>query len=371
MALSVLLCYDALGHRRGGVSILSRHHCHLEQRVLARQPFDAAQPPDLVAKGDMAMAYDPNQQAPQPGGYPQQPYQQQYPPTQQAYPQAQPNYAQSQPGYPQPQQGYQSQPATYAQYDSAQPQTPYGMPTPAAGAGFNFGAMWKNLMLPGQVASISGIVLFLSFFLFSWVGASFLGVTVATLTGAQSADTGGLALLLWLVPLAGIALVVLPILGALGKMVKQQVNLYVLISAGVALLCEIIFLIRVSTLLGQYSSEAAAAGVGIGPGFGFFLAVLATLAGGGVWGYFNFMKKPAMPGMMGMPMAGQQPYQQPGSQPYQQPGSQPYQQPGSQPYQQPGSQPYAQPGTQYPQQQYPQQQQYPGQYPGQQPPYQQ
>jgi hypothetical protein len=137
-------------------------------------------------------------------------------------------------------------------------------------------------------------------------------------------------------------------------MVARQVQLFVLIAAGVALLLEVIFMF---TAFGAFPNETGSqtiAGttvkVSAGPSAGFWLGVLATLAVGGIYLYLNYLKKPAL---AGMPMGGyQQPGQYPGSQPYQYPGSQPYQQPG----QYPGSQPYQQPP------------QYPGQYPGQQPP---
>jgi hypothetical protein len=309
------------------------------------------------------MVYDPNQQQ---GGYPQQPYQQQYPPTQQGYQQPQQGNQQSQPGYQQPQQ------ATYAQYTGAP--APYG--APAASAGFDFNGFWKKLGQTGQVCLISGVVLFISLLLpwfsvsvssgLSSQSQSYNAFAVATNNGSASASGSSfLFTLVWLVILASIALIVLPILTALGKMNVRQGQMFTLIAAGVAVLVEIAYMIRAFTILsGNDSASLAALGIkaSAGPGFGFWLGLLATLAAGGVYVYFNVLKKPAMPGMMGMPLGGQPTYQQPGSQPYAQPGSQPYAQPGSQPYAQPGSQPYP------PQYQQPQQQQYPGQYPGQQPP---
>ncbi len=315
------------------------------------------------------MAYDPTQQVPQPGGYPQQPYQQpQYPPTQQAYPPTQQGYQQSQPGYPPSQPGYpQQQPVTYTQYDSAPPPPPYGAPAP--GAGFDFNAFWKKLGMTGQVCAISGLVLFFSFLL-PWFSASvtctgpFCGAftsqsgsanafSVASHSDALQGASSFAFTLVWLVILASIALVVLPILGAMGKLVAKQAQLFILIASGAALLFEIIYMIAAFSAVkgGTETSGSTTISVSAGPGFGFWLGFLATLAAGGVYVYFNYLKKPAVPGMMGMPLAGQPPYSQPGSQPYAQPGSQPYQQPGSQPY-----------PPQYPQQQYP------GQYPGQQPP---
>ncbi|HEY7126803.1 MAG TPA: hypothetical protein VH540_22890, partial [Ktedonobacterales bacterium] len=289
------------------------------------------------------------------------PTQQQYPPTQQGYQQSQPGYQQqqSQPSYP------QSQPTNYAQYAGGQ--APYGAPAAPGGAGFDFGAFWKNLGQTGQVCLIGGVVLLISLVLpwfsvsvssaFSSQSQSYNAFAVATNNGSANVnDSSFFFTLVWLVILASIALIALPVLTALGKLNARQGQMYTLIAAGVALVVELAYMIRAFTILSSDQKAALSAlgvSASVGPGFGFWLGFLATLAAGGVYLYFNFLKKPAMPGMMGMPLGGQPTYQQPGSQPYGQPMSQPYAQPGSQPYP--------------PQYQQPQQQ-YPGQYPGQQPP---
>ncbi len=278
------------------------------------------------------MSYDPTQQVPPPQGYPPQ----------QGYPQQ---------GY---QQGYQSQPppATYAQYS--------GGPAPTgAGGSFDFAAFWKKLALAGQVASIAGIVLLISYFL-TWYSVSANSAELGALGSASyngsfiADNAGGIAFLMWLVPLGAIAIIAGSILGALGKLQPKHITYAILGGAGAALLGEIIFLIRSSDVTsGVTSEELKALGISAGPSFGFYLAVIATLAAGGVYAYFTFFKKPAAVG--GYP----QPYQQPAS--YSQPNSYQqasYQQPGQYPSQgaYPGSQPYP-----------PQQGQYPGQppYPGQ------
>jgi hypothetical protein len=286
------------------------------------------------------MSYDPTQQVPPPQGYPPQGG---YP--QQGYPQQQ-GYTQQ--GYPSPQP---PAPQTYQQYS--------GGPAPTS-AGFDFNAFWKKLGLNGQVGLISGVVLFISLLLpwFSVSASSALSSSSASANAFAVANhsntgdvgtTGFVFTLVWLVILASIALIALPILTALGKLNARQGQMFTLITAGVALLIEIIYMISAFSVLSS-SDKASFATLGVsvsvGPGFGFWIGLLATLAAGGVYLYFNYIKKPAM---VGMPVGSyQQPYQQPG----QYPGSQPYQQPG----QYPGSQPY-QPPTQYP-----------GQYPGQQPP---
>src|SRR5215472_14287801 len=165
------------------------------------------------------MGYDPTQQAPQPGGYPQQP---------QGYPQQQPGYQQPQPSYPQ--QNYpQGQPTGYNQYGS-QPQPGFGAPTPA-GAGFDFNGFWKKLGLTGQVCAISGLVLFFSFLLpwfsyslscsssvalacagFPSQSGSANAFSVAANGGSVANATSFAFTLVWLVILASLALIVLPIL---------------------------------------------------------------------------------------------------------------------------------------------------------------
>jgi hypothetical protein len=276
------------------------------------------------------MSYDPTQQVPPP---------QEYPPqggyTQQGYPQ--------QPGYPSayPQQTPPT-PPTYPQYS--------GGPAPT-GAGFDFNAFWKKLGTTGQVCSIAGIVLFISLLL-PWITVSVAGFGSASANGWSVATNGGgtdtgssfIFTMVWLVILASLALIVFPILSALGKLNARQGQMFVLIAAGVALVVEIIYMIRAFTLTQSTSDGLGTVfSVSVAPGFGFWVGLLATLAAGGIYIYYSRIKKPAMGGM---PVGGyQQPYEQqyPGSQPY--PPQTPY--PGSQPYQQPGQYPGSQP-PQYP-----------------------
>ncbi len=299
------------------------------------------------------MSYDPTQQVPPPQGYPPQPGY-----TQPAYP--------PQPGYPPAYPQQPPMPQTYPQY---------GTPPPPPGAGFDFNAFWKKLGTTGQVCSIGGLVLFISF-LFPWLGASLscIGAFCGSLSSNESVSYNAWYIathsdvttnassfvftLLWLVILASAALVALPIITAAGKFNARQGQLFALIAAGVALLIEVIYMIRVFTILsGQNTSETSEGttiSFSISPGVGFWLGLLATLAAGGVYLYFGYLKKPAI---AGAPLPYQQVAQYPGSQPYPPtpyPGSQPY--PPPTPY--PGSQPSA-PPTQY---------QQPPQYPGQ-PPY--
>lgn len=304
------------------------------------------------------MSYDPTQQVPPPvpQGYPpQQNYPQQPPGSYPAYPPAPP------PG-----------PPTYQQYA-----TP---PAPGTSAGFDLAVFWKKLGTTGQVCLIGGVVLFLSLLL-DWysesIGCSgpqctddaknFLKAYERTANGWGMAN-GGITLnigsasgaqsfnfpLLWLVILASLVLIVLPILAALGKLAAQQTQLFVLIASGLALLVEVIYMFAAFSSLSPLKdditrgngSSSTTASMATGPAFGFVLGLLATLAAGGIYIYLGYIKKPAA-----------DPYALPYQQVAQQyPGSQPYQPPTQ--YQQP-----YQPPTQY--QQPPQ---YPGQYPGQQPP---
>ncbi|HEU5368166.1 MAG TPA: hypothetical protein VFU69_06865, partial [Ktedonobacterales bacterium] len=240
------------------------------------------------------MSYDPTQRVPPP---------QEYPP--------QPGY--TQPAYP-PQQGY---PAYPPQAPTPQTYPQYGTPQPAPGAGFDFSAFWKKLGQTGQVCLISGVVLFLSLF-FNWysesIGCSgpqctdsakaFLAAYSRTASALGIAN-GGVSLdlgtssgtqsysfpLLWLVILASVALIVLPILGALRKLQPQQTQLFVLITSGAALLIEVIYMITAFSSFsslkndltqGNGSSDTIAK-MGTGPGFGFLLGLLATLAAGGIY----------------------------------------------------------------------------------------
>jgi hypothetical protein len=297
------------------------------------------------------MSYDPTQQVPPPQGYPPQPgYPQQPGYTQQGYPQ--------QPGYPPPYPQQPPVPQTYPQY---------GTPPPPTGAGFDFNAFWKKLGTTGQVASISGLVLLIMLFI-PWFSVaitcsgplcnssdktySYSGFAIVSSVAPPNANENYSFPLILLILVASLAFVILPIVGALGKMAARQVQLFMLIAAGIALLLEIIFMF---TAFGAFPNETGSqtfanttVKVSAGPSIGFWLGLLATLAAGGVYLYFGYLKKPAV---AGYPPPYQQAAQYPGSQPYPPPPT---------PY--PGPQPYA-PPTQY--QQPPQ---YPAQYPGQQPP---
>ena len=325
------------------------------------------------------MSYDPTRQVPPPN----------YPP-QQGYPPQQPGYTPPQ-GHPQPQP---APPPSYTAY--AGPPQPYGAP-PAGGA--NSGALWKALGAAGQICVVGGLILFLSFFM-TWFGSSLncsgskcnsSSSTQTTTTGTsdngdRSASGFGLIfggtkdldsnslkgdnkvtenfgfLPLILVLVASIALIALPLMVAARKMAAKQGQMFILVSAGAALLIEVIYMIaafssfsktkaNVSDInkLTQAFKVDATFTYATGPSFGFWIGLLATLAAGGAYLYFNYLKKPALVGAPAGVYA--QPLQYPGAQPYQQPPQYPGQSYGQPQY--PGSQPYGQPYGQPPQ--------YPGQ----------
>lgn len=320
------------------------------------------------------------------------------------------------PNYPPP-QGYpqSAQQQGYAPY--AGPPQPYGG-LPAGG--INYGGLWKALGTAGQVCVIGGLVLFLSLFM-TWYSAalqcsgpdcnSSSSSTSTSTTNAHEDDrsASGFGLIfggtdnlttsdlknnrvtenfgffpLFLVLIASIALMALPLLVARGKMVAKQGQTFILISAGAALLIEVIYMVATFASFSKTKANVndvnafiqafklnATLSYATGPSFGFWLGFLATLAAGGAYFYFNVLKKPALVGAPAGVYA--QPLQYPGSQPYQPtqqypgqpygqpqyPASPPPQYPPAQPYgqqQYPGSQPYGQP-PQYPNQ--------PPHYPGQ------
>lgn len=332
------------------------------------------------------MGYDPTQQVPPPGGYPPQGYPQSYPPP----------------------QGY------------AAPPPPYGAP-PAGGA--PSGALLANLGLGDRICVVAGLILLLSF-AFTWFSGSVAckGSDCARLTNQNSTSTtpgqttsdngdrsaSGFTLAffghtntvnvtdlqtnqkvvesfgfvpLFLALLASLALIGLPLLVAMKKLAAQQGRLFILISAGVALLIEVIFLFSTFSafpLTKKNVDEAnaflrlfgggkidATLSYATGPSFGFWLGLLATLAAGGAYLYFNYLQKPALAGAPAGVYA--QPLQYPGAPPYQQPTQYPGSQPYQQPTQYPGAPPY-QPPTQYPGSQPYQPPPAPGQQPGQYPP---
>jgi hypothetical protein len=191
-------------------------------------------------------------------------------------------------------------------------------------------SFWKKLTLTGQVALISGGVLLISFFL-TWYSESI------TCSGPQCTDTikaylatnshlasgwtmatGGVTLnvigasgeqsysfpLLWLVVLAGAALIIVPILGALGRLAAQPTRLMILIASGAALLVEVGYMLTAfasfSPLKGDIAqgdtSSSTTSHMATLPGFGFWLGLLVTLAVVVVSLYVSFIRKAAASG---------------------------------------------------------------------------
>jgi hypothetical protein len=119
-------------------------------------------------------------------------------------------------------------------------------------------------------------------------------------SGASPNATEQVSFPLFLIILAALALIGLPIVGTRGKIAARQVHLLVLSSAGVALLLEGLFLLIALSAFpqerGSHSSyaiimETTTTTVTVGPAFGFWLGMLATLAAFGVCLSFEHFKK--------------------------------------------------------------------------------
>jgi hypothetical protein len=251
-------------------------------------------------------------------------------------------------------------PSTYPQYNSA--------PSVPTGAGFDFNALWKNLGMQGRIGAISGLVLFIfcfvpwfsvnitctgSFCNYSEKSYPYNAFSIIGSVAPPNASESFSFPLVMVVILASLVMIGLPIVAALGKMHARQVQLFMLITAGVALLVEVIYMFAA---FGSFPNETGTqtaldttVKVSVGPAVGFVIGLLATLAAGGAYLYFGYIKKPAV---AGYPLPYQQVAQYPGSQP--QPYAPPTQYPGSQPYApptelQPPPPPPLYPGSQPPQ----------------------
>lgn len=312
------------------------------------------------------MSYDPTQQVPPSSGSPS----------------PSPEYTQYPRAYPPPAASYPPpDPMAYAPYNAAQVAAP--------GAGFDFGRFWRSLGRPGQVCVIAGLVLLVSFF-FSWFNAglnctgtlncsdqrirSYLWADPASASGFVMAGggayfrihiPGGLFTapvniddqfsfpLLWLVLLASLAFIVLPVLMARGKIVPSQGRVFILIVAGLSLLFEIIYAFNAPGAFPQAKTYAqdnlngndGTIRVFSGTDVGFWVGLLATLAAGGIYLYAIYQARQKVHSAL---LSG--PYQQIGAATFRRPAQYmppapmpPY--PGSSPapFQQMGQYPGAQP----------------------------
>lgn len=194
-------------------------------------------------------------------------------------------------------------------------QPPYGAPPGAMPMSLNFAAFTTQQNRPYLIAAIGGVVAFLSFFLFSFYGASAtaLGVTrSSTFTGSDAAGSGGYWLL-WLVPLAALAAIAIASLITLGINAVQQITpanagRYLVIAGAVGLVAQVLVAFKansdISSVLGFTSStELTQLGIKVSSGFGFgfwlsLLALIAVIVGG----VLNMRQTQAM--SMSMPGVG-------------------------------------------------------------------
>jgi hypothetical protein len=198
-----------------------------------------------------------------------------------------------------------------------------------AGARSAFSAQqfWRDLALLGQVSGIAGILMVIFFFL-PWsytpdFTANLSGkTTIPTVTHSGWQSAAGVQLFLnapalnlfphlWLVLLCALALIALAVMLGLHRIrVRTAALLISLISLG-ALLLEFFFLIQISSLggairarLSNITNQSL-----YGTSWGFWLAVVATIAALGVGVYMlleafapdTFRRRPRAPGMPGGP----------------------------------------------------------------------
>lgn len=180
---------------------------------------------------------------------------------------------------------------------SPEPNPQYGAPPASMPSSINFAAFAAPQNRSYLISAIGGIVAFLSFFLFSFYGASatVLGhTTSSSVTGSDAAGSGGYWLL-WLAPLAALAAIAIASLIALGINAVRQVTSanagrYLIIAGAVGAVAQIIVGFKansdVSSVLGLGSSaELTQLGIKISSGFGFgfwlmLLAFIAVIVGG-------------------------------------------------------------------------------------------
>ncbi|MGH2515839.1 MAG: hypothetical protein ACRDHP_09300 [Ktedonobacterales bacterium] len=175
-------------------------------------------------------------------------------------------------------------------------QPPYGAPPGTMPTSVNFAAASAAFTAPQNrsylIAGIGGVVAFLSFFIFSFYGASAtaLGITQSeSFNGLGIAGSGGYWLL-WLAPLAALAAIANASLIALSINAVRQITpanagRYIVIAGAVGLVALILVAFKangdVSSAFGLASNaDLSALGIKVsaGLGFGFWLMLLAFIA---------------------------------------------------------------------------------------------
>jgi hypothetical protein len=201
-----------------------------------------------------------------------------------------------------------------------QPTARYGgLPPVAAGTRLDIRALWKKLEPPGLACSISGLVLFCSFFL-PWFNVSELcsgecfgyrGYIDAAngFTVAQDGIEGFHFTLLWLIVIESLLLIALPVVPALGKLTAKRTWLLILGVVGVAIVVELIYLLNAFGALpgstGTFSAGHTTITLTTGPSFGFWLGLLATLIVGGIAFFLLRFKKSAGVSSQQLPIRSQ------------------------------------------------------------------
>ncbi|HEU5369676.1 MAG TPA: hypothetical protein VFU69_14485 [Ktedonobacterales bacterium] len=222
--------------------------------------------------------------------------------------------------------------ANYSHYAyPEQPQPPAGAtgapgPTRAARAQ----TLWRELTLLGQVAGIAGLALFIFFFL-PWcftpdTSAASTPITDRLSTTSHSgwASAAGLPLLggttsfnlfphLWLVLISALALMAIAALLGLHRISQHVAALLITITALVALLLEVLFLVQINSFQGAIS-ELAGGRLNqtlYGVSWGFWLSLIATISSLGMGAYMLYQEYAP-----GRPSAPYQPRSPQDRQPY-------------------------------------------------------
>ena len=270
----------------------------------AQRRFSPAQPEGAL----------PGEQTSYPSGHPASSF---YPQPQQNWsagpPDAQPTPRAGQP----PSAAPQPEAASYSHYTYPQQQPPAGAPgAPGPTGAARAKTFWRELTLLGQVSGVAGLALLIFFFL-PWcftpaTSAASTPITDRLSTTSHSgwASAAGLPLLggttsfnlfphLWLVLISALALMTIAALVRLHRISQHVAALLVTITALVALLLEVLFLVQIDSFQGAIS-ELAGGRLNqtlYGVSWGFWLSLIATIVALGVGAYMLYQEyAPGRPG---------------------------------------------------------------------------